>query len=103
MFNKLIKGVKYGLGIGICIAVLFFCAYSDTHYTRTGFIKHISKSNLYVFTDNTGNEWKIENSDMLIPYNSVAFASVKMFTNNTTDYIYDDMIVNIEIVSAVEN
>ena len=103
MFNKVIKGIKYGLGIAIFIAFLFFCAYSDTHYTRIGYIKHRKQPNLYVFIDETKNEWEFINSDLFIPNNTVADVAVKMFTNNTTDYIYDDMIMDIEILSAVEN
>lgn len=103
MINKVIKGIKYCIGIGLCISVLFICAYSDTHYTRTGFIKHTANPNLYIFTDTSGNDWEIINDAKFIPYNESAYASVKMFTNNTTDYIKDDIIVDIEILSTTEN
>jgi len=100
MINKVIK---YVFGIGLGISILFFCAYNDTHYTRIGYIKHTHQPNLYIFVDETKNEWEFTDSDLLIPYNTVVNVAVKMFTNNTTDYIYDDMIVDMEFMSANEN
>lgn len=103
MINNIIKAFRFIIGFGICVAILFICAYSDTHYTRTGFIKHTAKPNLYIFTDTSGNDWEIINTDTFIPNNKSVYASVKMFTNNTTDYINDDIITNIEIISSNEN
>ena len=87
----------------IFMAVIFICAYSDTHYTRTGWIKHTKINNEFEFTDSTGNVWIFINEDLLIPYNTAIEAEVKMYTNGTTDYIKDDEIISYEIVSISKN
>ena len=85
-----LKGVALGL---LFLFVILFCAYSDTHYKRTGWIKTTGTVHVFEFTDTTGNVWEFEDENLLIPNDIPIKCTVKMFTNNTTDYIKDDMII----------
>ena len=72
-------------------------AYSETHYTRTGFVKRKAVTlNEYYFYDSTGNVWLFETDEELNPYMTI---EVKMFNNNTIDNIKDDMIIDYQIIS----
>ena len=103
MIKKCFEVIKIIFVVGLVIGVILFCAYSDTHYSRTGFIKHSELPNLYTFTDSNGNVWEFVDEDIIIPYNTAVQATAKMFTNNTTDNITDDMILEIKIDSISEN
>ena len=48
--KKFFNIVKVILITCLCFGVVLFCAYSDTHYIRTGYIKHKYK-NIYTFID----------------------------------------------------
>lgn len=102
MIKKVLEIIKIIFMVGLVIGVILFCAYSDTHYSRTGFIKHSELPNLYTFIDSNGNVWEFVDEDIIIPYNTVVQATAKMFTNNTTDDITDDMILEIKIDSISE-
>ena len=99
--KKLItKTVKVVLGIVIFIGILLILAYSETHYTRTGFVKRKAVTlNDYYFYDSTGNVWVFSTDEKL---NSDMTVEVKMFDNCTTDDITDDMIIDYEILSKPE-
>ena len=94
------KTVKVVLGIVIFIGILLILAYSETHYTRTGFVKRKAVTlNDYYFYDSTGNVWVFSTDEKL---NSDMTVEVKMFDNCTTDDITDDMIIDYEILSEPE-
>ena len=94
------KTVKVVLGIVIFISILLILAYSETHYTRTGFVKRKAVTlNDYYFYDSTGNVWVFSTDEKL---NSDMTVEVKMFDNCTTDDITDDMIIDYEILSEPE-
>ena len=100
MINKVLKGI---LVISLIVSGLFFCAYLDTHYDRAGFIKCTNTPNLYTFTDSNGHVWEFTDSNIMIPSNTAIKGTAKMFTNNTTEYIYDDIILEIKIDSISKN
>lgn len=91
MIKTIIKTV---LAITIILGVMVLLAYSETHYKRTGFVKH-GNNNIYTFKDETGNMWDFY-SDEIIPEN--ARIKANFFTNNTLDNIYDDMLTDYEII-----
>ena len=103
MIKKILEVVRVIFMISLMVGIILFCAYSDTHYSRTGFIKHAGLPNLYIFTDSNGNIWEFVDEDIIIPYNSVIQATAKMFTNNTTDDITDDIILEMKIDSLSKN
>lgn len=86
-----LKGVVLG---SLFLFVILFCAYSDTHYKRTGWIRTTGTEHVFEFTDSTGNVWEFEDEQLLIPSDRPIEVRVKMFTNNTTDYIKDDIIIS---------
>ena len=89
--------VKTVFIISIVVSVLYFLAYNETHYTRTGFVKKKPVTvNEYYFYDSKGNEWIFTTDEEL---NSNMTIEVKMFNNCTTDYIYDDMIIDYQVIS----
>lgn len=90
--NKII--LKSALSVVVILGVMFLLAYSETHYKRTGFIKHID-NDIYMFKDETGNMWEFY-SDTIIPVN--ARIQADFFTNNTLDNIYDDMVIDYKII-----
>lgn len=91
------KGIKTVLVIGLMIGLMYFLAYSDTHYTRTGVVRQVGTT--YFFKDGTGNDWEFY-ADTIIPVN--ANVKAKFFNNNTTDNIKDDMLIDYEIVGYVD-
>ena len=88
---------KIIFSIVIIISIMVLLAYSETHYTRTGFVKRKAVTlNEYYFYDSTGNVWLFETDEELNPYMTI---EVKMFNNNTMDNIKDDMIIDYQIIS----
>ena len=91
------RTIRIILGVIVVASILFVLAYSETHYTRTGFVKRKAVTlNDYYFYDSTGNVWEFETDEKL---NSDMIIEAKMFTNCTTDNIKDDMIVDYQILS----
>lgn len=91
MIKTIIKTI---FTITIIVGIMFFLAYSETHYNRTGFVKYNGNS-VYTFKDETGHMWDFY-SDTIIPAN--AHIQADFFTNNTLDNIYDDMITDYKII-----
>ena len=88
---------KIIFSIAIIISIMVLLAYSETHYTRTGFVKRKAVTlDEYYFYDSTGNVWLFETDEELNPYMTI---EVKMFNNNTMDNIKDDMIIDYQIIS----
>lgn len=100
MYKKSVNIVKIIFGIALFVLAMGYYGYTETHYQRTGFIKHTETPNLYTFVDSTGNVWEFVDDEMIIPYNTVIKASVKMHTKGTIDDITDDEILNIDILSV---
>lgn len=86
--------IKTVFAISLFVSVMFFLAYQETHYTRTGHIINIDNG-VCTFSDGTGNNWDFY-SDTVIPLNAIVHAN--FFTNNTLDNIYDDQLVDYKIV-----
>lgn len=103
MINKIFEIIKVILMCGIIVFIIFFCAYSDTHYTREGFISHGESKDLYIFTDFNGHMWEFTDENIIIPYNTIVKATARMFTNNTTENIKDDIILEMKIDSLSKN
>lgn len=103
MVNKFGEVVKVVLIVAVILGILFYCAYSDTHYTRDGFIKCTNTPHLYTFTDTSGHVWEFTDDKIMIPCNVSVNGTAEMFTNNTTDFIQDDMILEIKIDSLSKN
>ena len=80
------------------LSIMVFLAYSETHYSRVGVVKH-NNGSIYTFKDNKGNNWAF-NTNEIIPAN--AKVKLKFFTNNTMDNIYDDMIVDYKIIGYID-
>lgn len=96
----IIRTIRVMLGIVVVLSVLFLLAYSETHYTRTGFVKRKAVTlNEYYFYDSTGNVWVFATDEKL---DSDMVIETKMFTNCTTDDITDDMIIDYQILSQPE-
>jgi hypothetical protein len=90
-FFIVLKGVLLGT---VIFLLILFCAYTDTHYTRTGWIQTTGIKNEFEFVDTRGNVWKFSDYDLIIPSETPIEVTVKMHTNNTTDYIKDDIILD---------
>ena len=96
----IIKVLRILFGIAVVITVLLFLTYSETHYTRTGFVKKKPLSvDEYYFYDSKGNVWEFLSDEEL---NSNMNIEVKMFNNCTMDNIKDDMIIDYQILSESE-
>lgn len=80
-------------GLFIFLLVVF-CAYSETHYSRTGWIQPTGVKNEFEFIDITGNIWAFTDDNLIIPNGKTIEAVVKMHTNNTINRIEDDIILN---------
>lgn len=99
--NNAVKIFRFVLGLTVIISVLWLLAYTETHYTRTGFVKKKAITlNDYYFYDSKGNVWMFETDEEL---NSEMIIEVKMFNNNTMDNIKDDIIVDYQIIDRNEN
>lgn len=93
---NIIKGIKIGLVFVMMLSIMLLLAYSETHYTRTGFVKKkCMTTDEYYFYDSTGNVWLFETEEEL---DSDMKVEVKMFNNNTMDNIKDDMIIEYQVI-----
>lgn len=90
-FFIVLKSVLLGT---VIFLLILFCAYTDTHYKRTGWIQTTGIKNEFEFVDTRGNVWRFSDYDLIIPSGTPIEATVKMHTNNTTDYIKDDIILD---------
>lgn len=96
MKDNLIKLFKIILGLFVILSILLLLAYSETHYTRTGFVKKKAITlNEYYFYDSKGNIWIFKTDEELT---SDMIVEVKMFNNNTMDNIKDDIIIDYQII-----
>ena len=76
----------------ICMFILF--NYIETHYNRHVYCSYIdNNANIIQFTDFGGNIWEYSDNSEKYVLNSEY--TLKMHTNGTTDYIYDDIIQKI--------
>ena len=92
----IIKIFKTALILFVMVFVTLFLAYSETHYTRTGFIKKkCMTTDEYYFYDSKGNIWLFETEEEL---DSNMMVEVKMFNNNTMDDIKDDIIIDYQVI-----
>ena len=91
MLKTIIKTI---IAITVVVGVMVLLAYSETHYNRTGFVSY-NGDNVYIFKDETGHMWDFYSDDK-IPEN--ARIKADFFTNNTLDDIYDDMVIDYEII-----
>ena len=97
LYDLTTKVFKVLLGITVIVGIMFFLAYSETHYTRTGFVKKKAVTlDEYYFYDSKGNIWLFSTDEEL---NSDMMVEVKMYNNCTTDNIKDDMIVDYQVIS----
>lgn len=93
---NIIKGIKIGLVSVMMLSIMLLLAYSETHYTRTGFVKKkCMTTDEYYFYDSKGDVWLFETEEEL---NSDMKVEVKMFNNNTMDNIKDDMIIEYQVI-----
>lgn len=90
-FFIVLKSVLLGT---VIFLLILFCAYTDTHYKRTGWIQTTGIKNEFEFVDTRGNVWRFSDYNLIIPSGTPIEATVKMHTNNTTDYIKDDIILD---------
>ena len=92
---NIIKGIKIGLVSVMMLSIMLLLAYSETHYTRTGFVKKkCMTTDEYYFYDSKGDVWLFETEEEL---NSDMMVEVKMFNNNTMDNIKDDIIISYQV------
>lgn len=92
---NIIKGIKIGLVFVMMLSIMLLLAYSETHYTRTGFVKKkCMTTDEYYFYDSKGNVWLFETEEEL---DSNMVVDVKMFNNNTMDNIKDDIIIDYKV------
>ena len=93
---NIIKGIKVAFVIIMMLSIMLLIAYSETHYTRTGFVKKkCMTTDEYYFYDSKGNVWLFETNEEL---NSDMKIEVKMFNNNTMDNIKDDIIIEYQVI-----
>ena len=93
---NIIKGIKVTFVIIMMLSIMLLIAYSETHYTRTGFVKKkCMTTDEYYFYDSKGNVWLFETNEKL---NSDMKIEVKMFNNNTMDNIKDDIIIEYQVI-----
>ena len=96
----IIQIIKWVIGFIIFIGLMLILAYSETHYTRTGFVKRKAVTlNTYYFYDSIGNVWEFETDEKL---NSNMTVEVKMYNNCTIDNIKDDMIIDYQVLPENE-
>ena len=97
--NKVVSILK---GVVICIIFvggMFLLSYEQTHYTRVGVAKQVAQHGVvyeYEFSDATGNSWNFFATDII---NTDDVVKIKMYNNNTDSNIYDDMVVDFEIIN----
>lgn len=82
--------------LAVIILVGLFCgaSYLDTHYTRKDCEVVKVENGIATFEDSTGHhwDWEIEENEY---FEIGDFVDLKMHTNNSNAYIYDDEILEI--------
>lgn len=81
----------------LIVGLMYFVAYNETHYSKTGTV--IQQNGISTFTDHHGNQYDFY-SDDIIPIN--ANVQVKFYTNNTLDNIKDDKVIDYKIIGYVD-
>lgn len=81
----------------LIIGLLFFVAYNETHYSKTGTVTQCD--GISTFKDHHGNQYDFY-ADEIIPIN--ANVQVKFYTNNTLDNIKDDELIDYKIIGYVD-
>ena len=81
----------------LIIGLLFFVAYNETHYSKTGTV--IQRDGVSTFKDHYGNQYDFYTDD-IIPIN--ANVQVKFYTNNTLDNIRDDELIDYKVIGYVD-
>ena len=81
----------------LVVGLLYFIAYEETHYVKTGTV--VQHNGISTFTDHRGNQYDFY-ADEIIPIN--ANVQVKFYTNNTIDNIKDDELIDYEIIGYVD-
>jgi hypothetical protein len=81
----------------LVVGLLFFVAYNETHYSKTGTVTQYD--GISTFKDHHGNQYDFY-ADEIIPIN--ANVQVKFYTNNTLDNIKDDELIDYKIIGYVD-
>lgn len=78
----------------LVVAILTVVGYVDTHYTREDCtVVAIEEDNLVVVEDTCGYTWTYYADDEVPRVEDTV--TLKMHTNNTTDYVEDDVVVDV--------
>lgn len=81
----------------LVVGLLFFVAYNETHYSKTGTVTQ--RDGTSTFKDHHGNQYDFY-TDEIIPVN--ANVQVKFYTNNTLNNIKDDELIDYKIIGCVD-
>ena len=81
------------------LGILFLASWNDNHYTRTGKIYKVSPFR-YKVIDITDHVWEFDVNDIVADGTPI---KMLMDTNGTPTYIYDDMIIDYEIISDFDS
>lgn len=102
MSKKVVDIVKTVVIVAMIVGMFLLLAYEQTHYVRVGHVTldhSFAIDNYYNFTDSTGQIYSFVSTDAIGTDDVVR---VKMFNNCTEENIYDDMIIDYEIISDTE-
>ena len=88
------KKVKSILAVIVLVGVFCGASYLDSHYTRKNCEVMNVENGIVTFMDSTEHywEWEIEENEY---FEIGDFVNLKMHTNNSKSYIYDDEILEI--------
>jgi hypothetical protein len=81
----------------LLVGLMYFVAYNETHYSKTGTVTQ--HNGISTFKDHHGNEYDFY-ADEIIPVN--ANVQVRFYTNNTIDNIKDDELIDYDIIGYVD-
>ena len=89
--NSTLLGVLVAIGI---MLAWYYASWIDTRYTRTGTIEYIEPF-YYELTDPTGHRFGFYSNDILKDGTKI---KATLDTKGTVSYVYDDEVIDYEIV-----
>ena len=95
----MMRTIKTIVTVTVLIAMFCACGYIECHYTRRDCVVTEVEQRLVTAVDKTGNEWcyYMDSEDYTDVPSVGTVVDLKMFTNHTDSYIYDDEIVGVVV------
>ena len=95
MSKRVVDTIVGMLVVVMMVAMMCACSYVESHYTRKDCVVVQTEGQLVHAEDRQGHVWCYEVEGDAPSVGSTV--DLRMYTNNTDSYIYDDEVVNVVV------